>query len=87
MCRLKLDYDVRRAGAVAPIRIDSRRSKSNFHEKLRGAYLQLAAAEPQRCVIIDATAPKKMVAKHIWQTVSSRLKPAAARRSLEHVAS
>ena len=59
----------------------------DFHEKLRGAYLQLAAAEPQRCVIIDATAPKKMVAKHIWQTVSSRLKPAAERRSLEHAAS
>ena len=66
---------------MAPIRIASRRRQIDFHEKLRGAYLQLAAAEPQRCVIIDATAPKKMVAKHIWQTVSSRLKPAAARRS------
>jgi len=74
----------RRRGAE-PDRFEA--EQIDFHEKLRGAYLHLAAAEPERCVIIDATAPKKMVAKQIWQTVSSRLKPAAASRSLEHAAS
>jgi dTMP kinase len=59
----------------------------DFHEKLRGAYIQLAAAEPERCVIIDAGAPKKMVAKHIWQIVNSRLEPAAASVGLEPAAS
>jgi dTMP kinase len=49
-----------------------------FHERLRQAYLTLAAAEPQRCVIIDASAPKMMVAKQIWQAVKTRLRPAAA---------
>jgi hypothetical protein len=28
-------------------------------------------------VIVDASAPKKMVAKRIWQTVNGRLKPPA----------
>jgi dTMP kinase len=49
----------------------------DFHETLRHAYLALAAGEPDRCVIINAGAPKKMVARKIWQTVSGRLKPPA----------
>jgi dTMP kinase len=53
----------------------------DFHERLRQAYLMLAAGEPDRCVIIDASAPKKMVAKRIWQAVSARLQPAAAPQS------
>lgn len=48
-----------------------------FHERLREAYLALAEAEPERCVLIDASAPKKVVAKRIWQAVNSRLKPVA----------
>jgi dTMP kinase len=46
-----------------------------FHERLRQAYLMLAAAEPQRCVIIDATAPKLTVAKRVWEAVHARLRP------------
>ena len=74
----------RRRGA-SPDRFEA--EQIDFHEKLRAAYLNLAAAEPKRCVIIDAGAPKKMVAKHIWQTVNSRLEPATAPASLEHAAS
>jgi dTMP kinase len=48
-----------------------------FHERLRQAYLMLAAAEPQRCVIVDATAPKMTVAKRVWEAVHGRLRPAA----------
>jgi dTMP kinase len=50
----------------------------DFHEELRQAYLTLAASEPQRCVIIDASAPKMTVAKQIWQAVKTRLRPVAA---------
>ena len=50
----------------------------DFHERLRQAYLMLAAAEPDRCVIVDASAPKKMAANRIWHAVSARLQPAAA---------
>jgi len=58
-----------------------------FHEKLRQAYLSLAAAEPNRCVVIDAKAPKKMVAKRIWDVVQERLEPSAVRASLAQAVS
>lgn len=53
---------------------------ADFHEKLRDAYLAIAAREPDRCVVIDASAAKDVVANAIWQTVQSRLQPPAVRR-------
>jgi len=58
-----------------------------FHEKLRGAYLTLALAEPERCVIIDASQSKEDVAKRIWDAVNVRLNPAMAPFVFEHAAS
>jgi dTMP kinase len=49
-----------------------------FHEALREAFRLLGAAEPARCVIIDATASKAAVADRIWKTVNERLDPATA---------
>ena len=49
-----------------------------FHQKLRDAYLDIAAHEPDRCVVIDTTASKDIVADAIWQAVESRLQPLAA---------
>ena len=49
-----------------------------FHEKLRDGFLVLAASEPERCVLIDATVPKEDVAEQIWRIVSQRLDPATA---------
>jgi dTMP kinase len=46
-----------------------------FHEKLRGAYRALAAAEPKRCVVIDGRAPRDVVADRIWSIVKDRLHP------------
>ena len=59
----------------------------NFHQKLHKAYLALAKTEPKRFVVIDASAPKKTVAKRIWDAVNARLEPLAAPASLENVAS
>jgi dTMP kinase len=58
-----------------------------FHEKLRDAYLRLAACEPNRCVLIDAREPQAPVAARIWDTVAKRLDPATAPVTLEDVAS
>jgi dTMP kinase len=58
-----------------------------FHEKLRDAYLHLAAGEPNRCVLIDARDPQAAVATRIWDTVAKRLDPATAPVTLEDVAS
>jgi dTMP kinase len=44
-----------------------------FHRTLRAAYRELAAAEPQRCMLIDASCKVEEVAASIWQAVTSRL--------------
>jgi dTMP kinase len=46
-----------------------------FHQKLRDAYLAIAAEQPERCVVIDATAPKEIVARRIWSAVGAKLDP------------
>ncbi len=53
---------------------------TDFHEKLREAYLAIAAREPDRCAVIDASAAKEVVANAIWQVVQSRLHPTAVRQ-------
>ena len=59
----------------------------DFHEKLRQAYLALAKSERDRCVVIDAQAPKKTVTDRIWSAVQQRLEPrtvAATARMSSH---
>lgn len=53
---------------------------AEFHEKLRDAYLAIAAREPDRCAVIDASAAKEVVGNAIWQMVQSRLHPLVLRR-------
>jgi dTMP kinase len=53
---------------------------AEFHEKLHDAYLAIAVREPNRCVVIDATASKEIVADAIWQMVQLRLQLPATRR-------
>jgi dTMP kinase len=57
--------------------------KIEFHVKLRAAYLELAAQEPDRCVVIDARPARADVAERIWNVVVTRLEPAT---DGEHVA-
>lgn len=49
-----------------------------FHEKLRQAFRALAAAEPERCILIDARKSREAIAGLIWNTVVQRLDPANA---------
>ncbi|HEX6817629.1 MAG TPA: dTMP kinase [Ktedonobacterales bacterium] len=44
-----------------------------FHECVRASYLQLAAAEPGRWVILDATQRAEQLAEQVWQDVHRRL--------------
>jgi dTMP kinase len=46
-----------------------------FHDKLRRAFLKIAEENPERCVVIDATADKEAVAEKVWDSVAERLKP------------
>jgi dTMP kinase len=50
-----------------------------FHRTLRRAFLDIAAAEPQRCAVIDALKSPKDVAAAVWAVVEARLGPTSAR--------
>src|SRR3974390_35283 len=43
-----------------------------FHQELREAYRRIAAAEPQRCLLIDASAEPDVVATNIWSALYDR---------------
>ncbi len=45
-----------------------------FHDGLREAFLTIAAAEPDRCLIVDASQPPEEVEQAIWDAVTHRLK-------------
>jgi len=70
-----------RRGAAAPDRFDA--ENLEFHQKLREAYLAIAAEDPDRCVVIDAGAAKEAVARSIWNAVGARLDPTTFRAPSE----
>jgi dTMP kinase len=65
-----------RRGNAAPDRFESEDVK--FHQKLRDAYREIAAAEPQRCVLIDASADPNTVAASVWTALCDRIFAAPA---------
>jgi dTMP kinase len=50
----------------------------DFHERLRAAFLRIAAIEPGRCVLIDADGTVDEIERHIWRVVAPRLAMAAS---------
>jgi dTMP kinase len=44
-----------------------------FHERLREAFRQIAAAEPDRCALIDAAQSVEGVEAQVWAAVEGRL--------------
>jgi dTMP kinase len=61
----------RRAGAGEADRFE--REGLDFHGTLRRAFLAIAEAEPQRCVVVDASADEETVAEAVWAAVGQRL--------------
>ena len=59
-----------RRGTAAADRFESEDVK--FHQRLREAYRQIAANEPERCVLIDATEEPAQVAANIWSALRGR---------------
>jgi dTMP kinase len=59
-----------RRGSGASDRFEAEDIK--FHQELRDAYRRIAAAEPQRCLLIDATADAGVVASNIWSALRDR---------------
>jgi dTMP kinase len=46
-----------------------------FHARLRSAFRDIAAREPERCVLIDGARAVEAVAADIWRAVEMRLHP------------
>ena len=51
-----------------------------FHAALRKAFRDIANAEPERCVIVNALAPEDEVADAVWREVETRLLDDASRK-------
>ena len=52
-----------------------------FHQTLRRAFLDIAAAEPWRCAVVAAGGTEHEVAAAIWSAVEARLDPAGVMKS------
>ena len=72
---LGLQRAAARRGKGAPDRFEA--EDFAFHQDLREAYRQIASAEPQRCVLIDASADAATVAARVWSALRERLFSAA----------
>lgn len=59
------------ARAGAEMRFESKGMA--FHERLREGFRAIAAAEPERCVLIDATATMDAVEAAVWAAIAGRL--------------
>jgi dTMP kinase len=67
-----------RRGKGVPDRFEA--EDVQFHRDLREAYKQIAAEDPERCVLVDADADADKVAAEIWKALRDHLFtiPAAA---------
>ena len=62
----------RRERASGPTnRLD--REPLEFHQRVRGFYLELAAREADRFVVVDAAEPPEQVAARVWSALEERL--------------
>jgi len=59
------------ARAGAEMRFESKGEA--FHQRLREGFRAIAAAEPDRCALIDATASMDAVEAQVWDAVQRRL--------------
>jgi len=46
-----------------------------FHQRLRDAFRDIAAREPERCTLIDAVGERDDIAARVWRAVEERLAP------------
>lgn len=63
----------RRGGSEAADRFEQQ--DLAFHEGLREAFRAIAAREPERCAVVDASGPAEAVAAAVWSATVQRLFP------------
>jgi dTMP kinase len=70
---LPVDIGLSRAAGRADKANRFERMGRDFHERLRRGFLEIAKADPKRCVVIDATTPLEAVQAAIRAAVRARL--------------
>jgi dTMP kinase len=70
---LPADVGLERAHARAGAEMRFESKGMAFHERLRDGFRAIAAAEPERCAVIDATASMDAVEAAVWTAVAGRL--------------
>lgn len=63
----------RRRGTVRADRFEQ--ESLAFHATIRAAFLEIARQNPERCIVIDATAPEEDVAARVWSDILDRFSP------------
>jgi dTMP kinase len=64
-----------RRGGGAPDRFEG--EDLGFHQRLNAGFREIAAEEPERCVVINADRPAEAVGADIWAKVAERFRLAA----------
>lgn len=66
-----IGLDRRHAAASAINRLD--KEPAEFHDRVRRRYLELAAAEPERWVVLDGSVSTDELEARVWEVVGPRL--------------
>lgn len=72
---LPAETGLERAAARAGLETRFESKGAAFHARLRQAFLDIARAEPDRCVVVDAARPLEAVSQAVWDGVVARLEP------------
>jgi len=70
---LPIETGLSRAGTRGGNETRYERMDGGFHQRLRDGFLDIAAREPDRCFVIDATQKIDSVQRTIQQTIADRL--------------
>lgn len=70
---LPVDIGLARAHARAGAEMRFESKGAAFHQRLREGFRAIAAAEPARCAVIDATGSMDAVEAAVWAAISDRL--------------
>jgi dTMP kinase len=69
---LPVETGLARAGARGGTETRFESLGTDFHERMRAAFLDIARRQPERCRLIDAGRDEEAVAMAIWQAVRDR---------------
>jgi dTMP kinase len=70
---LPVEEGLSRVGRRSMITDRFERLQLEFHQRLRNGFLEIAKANPKRCVVVDAAAERESVHQAVLAAVSERL--------------